>query len=253
MKHDYLKKIEDNEFSFKELFELIDYLKFNILNEVNDFSIVLLALYEKFDELFTDALIEEPKKTKQIIDSAIKRLIPIRQDAQEFLDYNHSDDETFDDETIEEFEEYQKTISANKEIVKFSLFTLNGVLEKLLTYSNYKSIDSIFESNNLSNEDLKENTESSIFPEIDLTTQKESLRLLYDLGVLDFLKTKYPQTFRSNHQLSNLLEKILQIKKDSLQGSTNDLLNENTGSKNYPKESKKTKSIMDSLNSSESR
>jgi len=93
---------------------------------------------------------------------------------------------------------------------------------------------------------------SKDLPEIELTTQKEQIRLLYDLGVIEFLQNKYPATLKdNNNQTSKLLSQILKEKHTSIQPTVNHLLNNNAGDKNYPKETIKTKSIIDLLKANE--
>lgn len=108
-------------------------------------------------------------------------------------------------------------------------------------------------------EKLKANKEeidnlSQDLPEIDLSTQKEQIRLLYDLGVIEYLQEKYPATLKGNNsQMAHLISQILKLKRDttnSIQPNINALLNNNYGDK-YPKETTKTRSIIDTLDSNE--
>ncbi len=90
-------------------------------------------------------------------------------------------------------------------------------------------------------------------PEIELTTQKEQIRLLYELGVIEFLQNKYPATLKgNNNQISKLISQILRLEQSSIQPTVNALLTDTASSRNYPKETKKTKAIIDQLNSNES-
>jgi hypothetical protein len=93
---------------------------------------------------------------------------------------------------------------------------------------------------------------SKDLPEIELTTQKEQIRLLYELGVIEFLQNKYPATLNgNNNQISKLISQILRLEQTTIQPTVNALLNNNMN-KNYPKESKSIKAIIDKLNSNES-
>ncbi len=99
----------------------------------------------------------------------------------------------------------------------------------------------------------KSSLNASDLPEIDLTTQKEQIRLIYDLGIIDFLQNKYPKTLNNNNsQVAHLVSKILKLKYISVQPSINELLSDKVG-KNYPKETSKTKAIIDKLNANESK
>jgi hypothetical protein len=88
-------------------------------------------------------------------------------------------------------------------------------------------------------------------PEIDLKTLNEKIILLYELGIIDFLIKKYPNTLKgNNNQVAELLSKIIGGK---LQPSVNALLTDNRTNKNYPKLTNKVKAIVDSLNSNENK
>lgn len=88
-------------------------------------------------------------------------------------------------------------------------------------------------------------------PSVELKTQKEQIRLLYDLGIIDFLIKKYPNTLKNNNsQIAILISKVLKQNKTSIQPSLSALLND-TVNKNYPKQTESIKSILDKLNSNE--
>jgi len=115
-----------------------------------------------------------------------------------------------------------------------------------------KSYKSFLNNKLLENKERKPENELNMLPDIDLTTQKEQIRLLYDLGVINFLVKKYPKTLKNNNsQFAILISKILKENNTSIQPSLSALLNDN-GNKNYPKETKRTKAIMDKLKSNES-
>ena len=95
--------------------------------------------------------------------------------------------------------------------------------------------------------------ETTDLPEIELTTQKEQIRLFYELGVIEFLQNKYPATLKgNNNQISKLISQILKLEQPNIQPTVNALLTNTASNKNYPKETKKTKAIIDQLNSNES-
>lgn len=110
------------------------------------------------------------------------------------------------------------------------------------------------EENLLSTPIISSEESKSIIPEIDLNTQKEQIRLLYDLGIIDFLVNKYPSTLKNNNnQVSKLISKFLKIPETSTQPTINALLNDNSTSDKYPKETSNTKTIIATLNANESR
>jgi hypothetical protein len=90
-------------------------------------------------------------------------------------------------------------------------------------------------------------------PEIELKTQKEQIRLLYDLGVIDFLQSKFPSLKNNNQATAHLLSQILKMKPDnkSIQPNLNALLTENFASDKYISESANTKAIITRLNANE--
>jgi len=93
--------------------------------------------------------------------------------------------------------------------------------------------------------------EKDVVPDVEIKTQKEQVRLLYDLGVIDFLKEKYPNTLRnSENQVSKLVSKIINANNSSIQPTVNALLSD-TVNKNYPKQTNSIKSIIDKLDANE--
>ena len=93
---------------------------------------------------------------------------------------------------------------------------------------------------------------SNNLPEIELKTQQEQIRLLYDLGIIDFLQNqKFKATLNGNvNQTANLISKILRLNSTSIQPTLNALLSNNVN-KNYPKETARTKAIINQLNANE--
>lgn len=104
---------------------------------------------------------------------------------------------------------------------------------------------------NLSNpKDVKQ--DEYLLPEIELKTQKEQIRLLHDLGILDYLTDKYPNTLgKSKNQLATLVGQILKLERASIQPTINALYSKDY-SKNHPSETPKTKAIIANLNANES-
>ncbi len=96
------------------------------------------------------------------------------------------------------------------------------------------------------NDEVK--TENTDLPEIELKTQKEQIRLLYDLGIIDFLQKEFEETLKGNeNQTASLIAKILKLKTTSIQPTLNALLSNNVN-KNYPSKTPTTKAIIDKLN-----
>ena len=90
-------------------------------------------------------------------------------------------------------------------------------------------------------------------PDIELKTQKEQIRLLYELGIIDFLQNKYPNSLKNNNnQTADLISKFLKIDRSSVQPTLNALLIDSASNKNYPKITSSINSILAKLNSNES-
>jgi len=101
---------------------------------------------------------------------------------------------------------------------------------------------------------IKAINENNDLPEIELKTQKEQIRLLHELGIIDFLIGKYPATLKgNNNQVSDLLSKVLKLTTKNIQPTVNALLTDNIKSKNYPNKTSSINAIIDKLNSNESK
>jgi hypothetical protein len=91
-------------------------------------------------------------------------------------------------------------------------------------------------------------------PELELSTQKDQIRLLYELGVIEFLQDKYEESLKNNiNQTAHLLAQILNLNRGSVQPTLNALLTDNSNNRNYPKKTNAIKAIIDKLNSLESK
>lgn len=86
--------------------------------------------------------------------------------------------------------------------------------------------------------------------DLELSTQNEQIRLLYDLGIIDHLKQTYPESFRHVNPLAKVIAIILKLNHTSISPSLSALINDNAN-KNYPKETPKTKALIDQLNANE--
>jgi hypothetical protein len=88
--------------------------------------------------------------------------------------------------------------------------------------------------------------------EIELKTQKEQLRLLYDLGVIEFLQNKYPASLKDvPNKVAILLSSILKLQRQNIQPTVNALLSGNANSKNYPCKTSRTNLIIKTLDDNE--
>jgi len=103
------------------------------------------------------------------------------------------------------------------------------------------------ENKRVINEDLKV---VDVLPSIELESIKEQVRLLYDLGVVDFLIDKYPTSFKNIAELSRVLSTVLDKNQQAVYSPLNALISNNTG-KNFPSQSPKIKALIDTLNAAE--
>ena len=87
---------------------------------------------------------------------------------------------------------------------------------------------------------------------VELKTIKEQIRLLYDLGVIDHLVGKYPNSLNdNNNQVAKLISQIIKSPQTTTQPYVNALLNDTASDRNYPKETSRTKSIINDLDVNE--
>jgi hypothetical protein len=108
-----------------------------------------------------------------------------------------------------------------------------------------------YTENIIKKESVLKNKESEIIDFIDLKTQKEQIRLLYDLGIIHFLKDKYPKSTKVDNALAGLIASILRVQKTSIYSSLSYLLKDDASNKNYPKQTERTKEIIRLLNANE--
>jgi len=129
---------------------------------------------------------------------------------------------------------------------------MNLNLKDLYGFNHYKSAVIALLGKEIKQEVESVKLENLHLPDLELKTQKDQIRLLYDLGVISFLQNKYEATLKNNNnQTAHLLAQILKLSKSSIQPTVNALLNDDPRSKNYPKESNETKAIIDKLYSAE--
>jgi hypothetical protein len=95
--------------------------------------------------------------------------------------------------------------------------------------------------------------ELNLIPEVELTKQKEQIRLLHELGVIEFLIDRYPNSLKnSKNQTAQLIARILRVGGTSVQPTLNALLNDDASSDKYPKLSTSVNLIIKALNAAES-
>jgi hypothetical protein len=228
-----------------------------------------MAITEKIDNLF-NSLKEEFDNSLFKVVSKIQKLVKIKNEGGFYekikwpIIFNEAKEEilhlrfsreiendfllNYINRKISDFENNE----AFKECKNVPMMKLHqeGLADLLLVWHEFKEWYQI----EILNENI--NLESTIdlnLPEIELKTQKEQIRLLYELGVIEFLQKKYPATLKgNNNQIAHLIAQILKFEKTSIQPTVNALLNDNATNKNYPKDSVKTKAIIDKLNLNES-
>ncbi|MFD1551710.1 hypothetical protein DNU06_02590 [Putridiphycobacter roseus] len=145
---------------------------------------------------------------------------------------------------IGNLEEPNKYINEEIEIIKLSFISL--------TKGHIDSLELISPENKIFNSPtVLTEEEQFTLPEVELKTINDRIRLLSDLGIIEHLKNKYPNSFRDVNPLADIISKILVENKTSVQPSLNSLLNDNSSNKNYPKENSRTKAIIDTLNANE--
>jgi hypothetical protein len=157
-------------------------------------------------------------------------------------------------------------VDDNRQSIEFFVRIINNTIKQnensehkfLQHFSNYgipfvKKISNRF---NLGIEEIKRKdevlkTENTDLPEIELKTQQEQIRLLYDLGIINYLQKEFKATLKgNNNQTALLISQILKLKHGSVQPTLNALLSNNVN-KNYPTETTRTKAIINQLNANE--
>jgi hypothetical protein len=149
-----------------------------------------------------------------------------------------------------QLDQFKRELLPIEEKNKVDLATFNEFILYPLIHFRGEIISLLDIEEKPKDEELK--TEIIELPYLELKTQKDQIRLLYDLGVIDFLRDRYKETLsNNNNQTAHLLAQILKLSKSSIQPTVNALLNDDPKNKNYPKESNETKGIIDKLNSAE--
>lgn len=95
------------------------------------------------------------------------------------------------------------------------------------------------------NKDQKETPEDSDLPEIELKTIPERVRLLIELGVIDFLENKYPNLKGNKKKMTELLMQFMNVKYGSLQPIVNA---KDYDDENHLKKPKLTKKVQNVIN-----
>lgn len=202
-----------------------------------------------FQKGYSDYLDKITLKTSIFQDNDRSRAIKISNDIQNLVDYQY--DELIirhnDNDIIELI-----TINDNLYSFGFRCGELYKAFE--IVANNQAQFPQFFKESKKNDETKEDNLQELIdIPEIELTTLIEQIRLMYDLGVIEFLQEKYKATLKGNpNQTAILIAQILKRQKDSVQPTMNALLTDMTTSKHYPKVSPKTKAIIDRLDAYES-
>jgi hypothetical protein len=143
---------------------------------------------------------------------------------------------------LERLEEYQTSLCPNWELVDY-------VEERELYYDFEAYKEALLEL--IPGESLmNEKTNELELPEIVLKSQKEKIRLLYDLGVIDFLQEKWPNALKNPNRVAQLIADMYGFQRRSIASSVRLLLKEEQGD-HYPAPTKRTKAIIAQLNASE--
>jgi hypothetical protein len=95
------------------------------------------------------------------------------------------------------------------------------------------------------NKDQKETLEDSDLPEIKIKTIPERVRLLIELGVIDFLENKYPILKGNKKKMTELLMQFMNVKYGSLQPIVNA---KDYDDENHLKKPKLTKNVQNIIN-----
>lgn len=156
--------------------------------------------------------------------------------------------ESEDDEEILILSDYRIEDCGEKNGMEYKAWQI--ILDNIPVFEPiFLKIESQINVNNPSEEN-----EITNLPELELSTQKDQIRLLYELGVIEFLQDKYEESLKNNiNQTAHLLAQILNLNRGSVQPTLNALLTDNSNNRNYPKKTNAIKAIIDKLNSLESK
>lgn len=89
--------------------------------------------------------------------------------------------------------------------------------------------------------ELNEDNEES---EIEIKKQKDKVRLLHELGIIDQLEIKYPYIKGNGQRITKLIMHFLDIKETSLQPIINALIHNNESDKNFPHLKQTVKNVI---------
>lgn len=137
--------------------------------------------------------------------------------------------------------QYKGSESFNLDEHNTKIAFYNLMLDRLYKLNNTNQVNSI---------DIEPPLDNGL-SEFELRTQKDQIRLLYDLGVLKYLRDKYPNSLKSNNQLAELIGKVLKLGQTSIVPTINALMNENFSDKNYASKTPRTSAIIEVLNAKE--
>jgi hypothetical protein len=153
-------------------------------------------------------------------------------------------------------------VDNNRHSIEFFVRIINNTIQQnenskhkfLQHFSNYgipfvKKISNRF---NLGIEEIKRKdevlkTENTDLPEIELKFKNEQIRLLYDLGVIDYLHDKFVSLKDNKSQTARLISQILKLPYTTVQPTINSLLSDYHDN-HFPNKTVRTKAIIDQLN-----
>jgi hypothetical protein len=160
-------------------------------------------------------------------------------------------------DTVVIFEPIKDKLNQILKKVNFNNISEEDLLHELINYQKHLQVkreniysNLISEIQGLTPQQTLEDTSNNL-PEIELKFKTEQIRLLYDLGVIDFLQDKFKSTLRGNKsQTAKLISQILKLQYNIVQPTINSLLS-NHHDNHFPNKTARTKAIIDQLNANE--
>lgn len=104
---------------------------------------------------------------------------------------------------------------------------------------------------NLVKENQTETIHKNIVDEIEIKKIVDKVHLLKELGIIEFLKEKFPISTSTRNQLSVIVSQIIGEERTSVQPIINALEKDDIASKHYSKPSKKVNAIVGRIRNSE--
>jgi hypothetical protein len=135
----------------------------------------------------------------------------------------------------------------------YPFYSEKDLLFELINYQKHLQVkreniysNLISEIKGLTPQQTLEDTSNNL-PEIELKFKTEQIRLLYDLGVIEFLQDKFKVSLKGNKsQTAKLISQILKLPYTTVQPTINSLLSDYHDN-HFPKKTARTKAIIDQL------